>query len=350
MVKFDYKGFKQIPLPTEKEIMVDWGSDNDSPLISVLCTTFNQQAYIEDAIRGFLIQKTDFPFEIVIHDDASLDETPGILKGYLKKYPKIIRLILQEDNQYSQGKRVSAIAAATAKGKYLAICEGDDFWIDSRKLQQQKNTIDQNLDCSLIVHQCYLMKGDNVALKPAMGHGDSQRDVNISEVVSSGYQFSPTASYLISKEIYTILPGWIEKAPVGDYFLESYSFKLGRVIYLPFVFSVYRRWAEGSWTEDLNRTGIKLRETSRRMYESLNLMRQDEFFDSEDIEKKMAASLFGMAKGYLLEGKYAEFKESIEKSVSFNRYFSKFQRILFLVRFFPRTTRKLLSFYNGWRN
>jgi len=345
MKSFDYKAFGSLPLPTETDIMANWKADEKSILISVLCTTFNQEKYIEDALRGFLIQKTNFPFEIIIHDDASSDTTPKILEKYASKYPSIIKLILQKENQYSQGKRVTALAAARAKGKYLALCEGDDFWIDSQKLQQQKNVIDNNPDCSLIVHRCYLLKGSELELKPAMGHGTIQRDINISEIVSSAYQFSPTASYFINKEVYNVLPVWIEKAPVGDYFLESYSFKLGRVIYTPSVSSVYRRWAEGSWTEDLNRTGAKLRETSRRMYESLELMRQDDFFDFKDIEKKMSASLFGIAKGALLERDFVEFRDSIEKSYFMNKHLSSPQKLLFVLRYLPSLSRMVLLTY-----
>jgi glycosyltransferase involved in cell wall biosynthesis len=342
---FNYEEFKCIELSTEEEIISGWLGDLSKPIISILCTTFNQQKYIEDAIRGFLIQVTDFPFEIIIHDDASTDETPNILKKYKNLYPNIIRLVLQNENQYSQGKKISSIVASYAKGGYLALCEGDDFWIDENKLSNQKKIVDANPDCSLVIHRCYLMNGGRVELEPAMGHGLSQRDVNISEVVSSAYQFSPTASYLIKKEIFNVLPDWIEKAPVGDYFLESYSFKLGRVIYTPSVSSVYRRWAEGSWTEDLNRTGEKLRGTSRRMCDSLELMRQDGFFDSNDIEKKISASLFGMAKGSLLDRDFIDFKSSIEKSFYMNKNLSLPQKLLFLLRHFPRLSRVVLLSY-----
>ncbi len=345
MVKFDYQNFKQTPLPTEKEIMVDWGANNDSPLISVLCTTFNQQAYIEDAIRGFLIQKTDFKFEIVIHDDASTDNTPDILKEYAKLYPNLIKLILQKENQYSQGKRIFSIAATYAKGKYLAFCEGDDFWIGSNKLSHQKNIFDLNAKCSLVVHQCLRMTGENINYKPAMNHGGEVRIIGKKEVIGTQNQFSPTASYLIKKEVFQILPEWVESAPVGDYFLECYSLKLGNIIYMPEVLSIYRVNAIGSWSADTLTSGGKRSKFSLRMYESLKLMNKDEFFRNSNLERKMSAALLDMAVGELILKNYKGFKESIDKSNSLYSELSKAQRLLYFLRSTPSIARMILVSY-----
>ena len=254
-------------------------------------------------------------------------------------------MVLQKENQYSQGKRVFSIAAKYAEGEYLAFCEGDDFWIDSNKLSHQKNIFDSNPKCSLVVHQCLQMRGDHINPKPAMGHGSEQRDIGKSEVVSFPYQFSPTASYLIKANIFDILPDWYQTAPVGDYFLESYSFKLGDVIYSPCTFSVYRRQAEGSWTVDTNESGEKLKKFSLKMYKSLELMKKDPFFSDSNIEKKMAASLFGAAKGALLEHDFIEFQENIKKSVLMHKRSSHFQKLLFLLRRFPLFARFMLVTY-----
>ena len=88
----------------EDVIMQSW-TKYSKPLVTVCCVTYNQERYIEDTLKGFLMQDTDFPFEVIIHDDASTDKTPEIVKSYVEKYPKIIRPIFQIKNQYSQGKK-----------------------------------------------------------------------------------------------------------------------------------------------------------------------------------------------------------------------------------------------------
>lgn len=129
---------------TENEIMRTWKGDPSNPIVSICCITYNHEKYIRGTIEGFLIQKTEFPFEIVIHDDASTDNTAKILKNYAEQYPKLIFPIWQEENQYSRGVKIyPSCVWPKARGKYIALCEGDDHWIDSRKLQNQMNFIEK---------------------------------------------------------------------------------------------------------------------------------------------------------------------------------------------------------------
>ena len=111
---------------------------NTEPLVSINCITYNHEAYIRDALEGFLMQKTDFTFEILVHDDASTDQTANIIRKYEKKYPEIIKPIYQKENQYSQEVEISKqFQFPRARGKYIAICEGDDYWTNPYKLQKQ---------------------------------------------------------------------------------------------------------------------------------------------------------------------------------------------------------------------
>lgn len=133
-------------LRNEKEIMQAW-NPADKPLVSVACITYNHEKYIEDAIEGFLIQETDFPFEILIHDDASTDNTANIVREYVEKYPNIIKPIFQKENQYSKGFKMNLeFNFPRAKGKYIALCEGDDYWTDPKKLQIQVVFLEENPD------------------------------------------------------------------------------------------------------------------------------------------------------------------------------------------------------------
>lgn len=134
-------------LRSQDEIMASWKGEYDKPLVSICCITYNHEPYIEDALEGFLIQQTDFPFEILIHDDASTDKTAGIIQEYVREYPNLIKPIYQTENQYSKGKKINPeFNFVRARGDYIAICEGDDYWVDTKKLQKQIDYLTTNPD------------------------------------------------------------------------------------------------------------------------------------------------------------------------------------------------------------
>ena len=122
--------------------------DNKQPLVSICCITYNHKDYIREAIEGFLMQKTTFPIEIIIHDDASTDGTAIIVEEYAEKYPDIFVSILQKENQWSKGGgSINArFVFPRARGKYIALCEGDDYWTDPLKLQKQVDFLEANED------------------------------------------------------------------------------------------------------------------------------------------------------------------------------------------------------------
>jgi glycosyltransferase involved in cell wall biosynthesis len=141
-------------LRSEKEIIASWGSCDKDPVISICCITFNHESYIEDALKGFLNQITDFPIEILVHDDASKDSTAQIIQDYQRKYPNLIKPILQVENQFSKGLLMNeSFNFPRARGEYIAFCEGDDYWTDPKKLQMQKSFLEKNLDYSFCFHK-----------------------------------------------------------------------------------------------------------------------------------------------------------------------------------------------------
>lgn len=123
----------------------------NAPLVSVCCITFNHAPYIREAMDSFLAQEADFDFEIVVHDDCSTDGTADILRSYAEAHPGRVRLILQRENIYSRGERdiFRNVVFPVARGRYLAICEGDDYWTDPRKLQKQVGYMEANPDCGM---------------------------------------------------------------------------------------------------------------------------------------------------------------------------------------------------------
>lgn len=131
----------------QSDIILNWKGNFDQPVVSILCDAYNHEKFIVETLEGFLSQKTTFPFEIIIHDDASTDNTPVILKEFAEKYPLIIKLVLQKGNQYSQKINFwSDITFPMAQGKYIALCEGDDYWIDEQKLQKQVDFLENNTE------------------------------------------------------------------------------------------------------------------------------------------------------------------------------------------------------------
>ena len=102
-------------------------------MVSIVCNAYNQELYIREALESFVAQKTNFKFEILVHDDASTDTTADIIREYESKYPDIIKPIYQTENQYSKNVSITALQHQRANGKYIAFCEGDDYWIDEYK-------------------------------------------------------------------------------------------------------------------------------------------------------------------------------------------------------------------------
>lgn len=124
--------------------------------VSVCCLTYNHAKYLRQALDSMLCQITDFQYEIIVLDDASTDETQKIIKEYCQKYPKLIRSVLQKENQYSKGIAVvNEIFYPLAKGEYIAYCEGDDYWTDPCKLQQQVDFLDSHPKYIACTHECW---------------------------------------------------------------------------------------------------------------------------------------------------------------------------------------------------
>ncbi len=138
------------------------------PLVSISCVTYNHAKYIKQCLDSFLSQETTFPFEIVIHDDASTDGTTQIIEEYAKNYPDKIFPLIQKENQFSKGVRgiMAKFNLPRCRGKYIAWCEGDDYFTDNKKLQKQFDFLESNVDCQISFHNCQKIDtaGNNLGL------------------------------------------------------------------------------------------------------------------------------------------------------------------------------------------
>ncbi|WP_415576232.1 glycosyltransferase, partial [Kaistella daneshvariae] len=140
--------------------------------VSICCITYNHEDYIRKSLESFMMQKCAFSFEVLIHDDASADGTQEIIKEFQEKYPDIIKPIFQTENQYS--KKIGSVNAKfnfpRAKGKYIALCEGDDYWTDPLKLQKQVDFLENNPDCSMVFTNAHVsIEDDGKKMNEARG-------------------------------------------------------------------------------------------------------------------------------------------------------------------------------------
>lgn len=127
------------------------------PLVAINCITYNHEKYLRDALDGFVMQQTNFPFVAIVHDDASTDGTAEIIREYAEKYPDIILPIFETENQYSNLdgsiSRIMNVALNATNAKYIAMCEGDDYWTDQLKLQKQVEFLESNPHFSMVCSQ-----------------------------------------------------------------------------------------------------------------------------------------------------------------------------------------------------
>ncbi len=221
---------------------------NDQTLVSVICIAYNQENYIAQAIESFLMQKTNFAYEIVIHDDASTDHTAEIIKKYEAEYPGIIKAIYQKVNQYSQGKRVGLICNQMAVGKYIAVCEGDDFWTDPNKLQKQAAYMESHPECTLCVHAAYIANQDGTKLKPNIRPARGNKIFTVEEIIEGCGGLFATNSMMYPAKFDECRPSYFNKAPIGDYPLYIYLATMGTVYYIDEFMSAYRTGVPDSWT------------------------------------------------------------------------------------------------------
>ncbi|MEZ9788737.1 glycosyltransferase family 2 protein [Vibrio breoganii] len=231
---------------SENEIIQGW-TYKDRVYVSIVCTTFNQEIYIKDAIESFLSQETKYKFEIIIHDDASTDNTKDIISEYQSKYPSIIKVISQRKNQYNEYVcKPLSNCFDLANGDYIAICEGDDFWTDRKKIDNQlKCLLDTGVDICFTPAYYLFTCG-----KLSKGVTYEKEMYSLDEVILGGGAFMPTASLLIKKEVIKHLPSWITSAPIGDYVIQVLGSKEGAIKYNNYA-CVYRVESIGSWSSNI---------------------------------------------------------------------------------------------------
>ena len=241
--------------------------EEKSCMVSILCTAYNHEKYIAECLESFVAQKTDFPFEVLVNDDASADNTAVIIQQYAEKYPDIIRPFYQEKNLYSQLKMPGLFAKVfypAAKGKYIALCEGDDKWCDETKLQRQVDWLETHPDYTACVHNTILRFCDNESDDRVLIEEKGDRDVEFSTVIKGMSSAFHTSSILARREYIVDPPEFHIVA--GSYGFTDYAIGLwltmkGRVRFIDRPMSMYRISSNPeAWTANLARQYDKLKE------------------------------------------------------------------------------------------
>ena len=265
-------------------------------MVSVYCLAYNHERYIRSALEGFVGQKCNFLYEVIVHDDASTDQTAAIIREYEEKYPKVIRAIYQQENQYSKGtgRLVREFIAPKCRGKYVAVCEGDDYWIDPLKLEKQVAYMESHPQCTFCFTNGYVENQlKNEERRVFIPYSEEDRVVYVDQcreyTLHNIHEISvcPTASYLMPREAWLIAQSHYKgTVATGDLRMRLYMTALGYAYYMNDKTCVYRENVLGSAT---TRWRLESREKAcNRLEKTLNMLADLNEFTRGEFTKGIA--------------------------------------------------------------
>jgi len=248
---------------------------NSDIMVSIVCDAYNHEKYIADALEGFVMQKTNFAFEILVHDDASIDRTAEIIRDYEKRYPNLIKPIYETENQYSkQDGSLARIQFGRVKGKYTALCEGDDYWTDPLKLQKQFDAMERNPQIDMCAHKAKRFDVQRNRMLKSFPPINDTRVLTPEEVIYGGGGLFATCS-LFYRSTINQNPAGFRKFWTIDYTLQINGALRGGILFLNDEMSVYRYGTSGSWTERVRgNVGIRM-ELRDKQNEMLDILNED---------------------------------------------------------------------------
>lgn len=262
--------------------------NNNKPTVSIACLVYNHEPFLRDCFEGFVMQQTTFPIEILVHDDASTDHSADIIREYTAKYPDLFKPIYQTENQYSKGVDVFSINVKRAQGKYIAMCEGDDYWTDPLKLQKQVDFLEEHEEYSVCCHRYKIYDVNYDKYGP-------DYVVHLFELMPNGFSFSykDNLQCWITKTMTIVyrkvaMQEWQLKCPKYKYncdvHLNYHLLKNGQGYCMPNFMAVYRIHKGGVFSsldnEQKMRAGIM-------KYKELALNNKNDVFLREFVDKCM---------------------------------------------------------------
>lgn len=260
------------------------------PIVSVICTTYNQKDYIEKALSSIVSQKTSFLFEVIVHDDASTDGTSDIIKEFEREYPELVKPIYEFENQYSQGINIFLECCLPyCNGKYIAICEGDDYWIDDHKLQKQYDIMERNMQLDTCACRasviCDIDETEIYEIRPQK----HDSILSIEAVILGGGRYLATASLLFRKKLFNSLMPF-ERILFFDYTSQIKGALRGGIYYLDDKMTVYRSESKGSWSVRVEKNKDKI---ASHLEKEMEMLRQFDYDTNKEfhevIEKRLKA-------------------------------------------------------------
>lgn len=247
--------------------------DTRSLMVTIRCTTYNHEPYIRQCLEGFVMQKTNFRFEAIVHDDASTDGTAAIVKEYAEKYPDIIKPVFETENQYSKHDgSLERIMDEHTHGKYVAFCEGDDYWTNPLKLQKQFDRLEKHSECSICFCKVNTINKDERVQKGTIPQNRAclPEVVTLNDFIHNefclGHWTFHTSSFFIRREIidkFNNMTHVFRNFPYGDMPLLLTSLLNGNGMYINEIMGVYRKESGGYNSFLLSHPEIAIRDQKK---------------------------------------------------------------------------------------
>ena len=319
-------------------------------VVSIWCLAYNHEKYIRTALEGFVMQKTNFKYEIIIHDDASTDRTTEIIKEYELKYPDIIKPIYSKENKYSKGAdRIHSELLKKSNGRYIAYCEGDDYWIDENKLQTQVNILESNNDVVLCTHKVECVKENDDVLGKFIPNFNSKEKINQNNFAKiifnkNTYPFH-TCSYLLKREVLLseIFQNLMHAQHYNaDMWIMLTTLSLGNVYYIDKVMSRRRMLTDNNYNNRFNSLTLnKKQEQQLRLLDGII-----QYDNLSDKKYHMYISSYIFLKLAIYSSIYGDKSKEMLASYKENNKFSffcsiKYSVIYYLFISFPKLLRNI---------
>lgn len=247
---------------------------SNRPLVTVRCLVYNHEPYLRQCLDGFVMQKTDFPFEAIVHDDASTDNSAAIIREYAEKYPDIIKPIYESENQYRKGTIGKIMDNAISPfSKYIAICEGDDYWTDPYKLQKQVDALEAHPECSICFAKVATITSDGNLQRRIHPSFSIPTIFELSDFVKwefgdSGWVFH-TSCFLYRKNVILdyneALNTKFKGFPHGDLIIQLHCLHHGKGYYIPDFVSCYRTLSGGYNSYVMNHVEFAINENNKKI-------------------------------------------------------------------------------------